>query len=309
MREEAWQERSERSTRGSCKRARVEEEGTAGDSMNRAVQGKHRKGGSSQENMVKRRRTDDGAGREGEEGKGDDQGGEEGKAKELTTQLKLSAALSKLMDGRKYSTPEAIAKQPLIDRLCELDELSVVETKSDDKTSLGKRSRTDDSNTKDVQLKLGPALSGLMDGCKYCRAEEITKQQCIDRLTALGELVEVETFQVSVQMLSSYTFSVTMDSTDNKVSRLRALIEDTQGTKPYLQDLIVVPQAASGGGSKDAEMSEGEGAALAEDGVIGPCSVLLCVKVETGLYCSESSHYFLCCLVFCGCCFLCIHCD
>ena len=98
------------------------------------------------------------------------------------------------MDGRKYSTPEPIAKQPLIDRLCELGELSVVETKSDDKTSLGKRSRTDDSNTKDVQLKLGPALSGLMDGRKYCTFEEITKQQCIDRLTALGELVEVETF-------------------------------------------------------------------------------------------------------------------
>ena len=100
-------------------------------------------------------------------------------------------------------------------------------------------------------------------------------------------------------MLSSYTFSVTMDSTDNKVSRLRALIEDTQGTKPYLQDLIVVPQAASGGGSKDAEMSEGEGAALAEDGVIGPCSVLLCVKVETGLNCSELLHYFLCFHVAC----------
>ena len=102
-----------------------------------------------------------------------------------------------------------------------------------------------------------------MDRRENCRAEEITKQQCIDRLTALGELVEVETFQVSVQMLSSYTFSVTMDSTDNKVSRLKALIEDTQGTKPYLQDLIVVPQAASGGESKDAEMGEGEGAALA----------------------------------------------
>ena len=115
-----------------------------GRSMNRAVQGNHRKVGSSQENMVKRRRTDDGAGREGE-GQGDDQGGEEGKAKEFTTQLKLSAALNKLMDGRKYGTPEAIAKQPLIDRLlCELGELSVVETKSD-KTSLGKRSRTDES--------------------------------------------------------------------------------------------------------------------------------------------------------------------
>ena len=192
MREEAWQERSERSTRGSCKRARVEEEGTAGDSMNRAVQGNQMKGGSSQENMVKRRRTDDGAGREGEEGQGDDQG-EEGKAKEFTTQLKLSAALSKLMDGRKYSTPEAMAKQPLIDRLRELDELSVVETKSDDKMSLGKRSRTDDSNTKNVQLKLGPALSGLMDGRKYCTFEEIKKQQLIDRLTALGELAEVYT--------------------------------------------------------------------------------------------------------------------
>ena len=119
----------------------------------------------------------------------------------------------------------------------------------------------------------------------FCTFEEITKQQCIDRLTALGELVEVENFRVSVQMLPSYTFSVTMDNTDNKVSRLRALIEDTQGIRPYLQDLIIVPQAASGGGSKDAEMSEGEGAALwqREDGVIGPCSVLLCVKVETGL--------------------------
>ena len=243
--------------------------------------------------MVKRRRTDDGAGREGEKGKGDDQDGES-TAKEFTTQLKLSAALSKLMDGRKYSTPEAIAKQPLIDRLCELDELSVVEMKSDrDKISLGKRSRTD-SNTNDVHLKIGPVLSGLMDGRKCCRAEEITKQQCIDRLTALGELVEVENFRVSVQMLPSYTFSVTMDNTDNKVSRLRALIEDTQGIRPYLQDLIIVPQAASGGGSKDAEMSEGEGAALAEDNVIGPCSVLLCVKVETGVYCSESLHYFLC---------------
>ena len=92
MREEAWQ----RGARGAqaCKRARVEEEGTAGDSMNRAVQGNQTKGGSSQEKMIKRRRTDDGAGREGEEGKGDDQGGE-GKAKEFTTQL--SPALSKLM--------------------------------------------------------------------------------------------------------------------------------------------------------------------------------------------------------------------
>ena len=92
--------------------------------MNRAVQGNQTKGGSSQENMVKRRRTDGGAGHEGEEGQGDDQGGEESKAKEFTTQLKLSAALSKLMDGRKYGTPEAIAKQPLIGRLCELDEFS-----------------------------------------------------------------------------------------------------------------------------------------------------------------------------------------
>ena len=73
----------------------------------------------------------------------------------------------------------------------------MVDTKSDDKTSLGKRSRTDDSNTKDVQLKLGPALSGLMDGRENCMAEEITKQQCVDRLTALGELVEVETFRFS----------------------------------------------------------------------------------------------------------------
>ena len=150
---------------------------------------------------------------------------------------------------------------------------------------VGKTKQDRRQQHKDVQLKLGPALSGLMDGRDNCRAEEITKQQCIDRLTALGEMVEVETFQVSVQMLSSYTFFVTMDSTDNKVSTLRALIEDTQGTKPYLQDLIVVPQAASGGGSKDAEMSEGEGEGetLAEDGMIGPCSVLLCVKVETGL--------------------------
>ena len=85
------------------------------------------------------------------------------------------------------------------------------------------------------------------------------------------------------------------------------MIEDTQGTKPYLQDLIIVPQAASCGGSKDAEMSEDAGAALAEDGVIGPCSVLLCVKVETGLLFVVRSCYSIACLLISA--VVCVHCS
>ena len=138
--------------------------------------------------------------------------------------------------------------------------------------------------TTTTQLKLSPELQAKMEGRKYCKPEELSKQLCIDRLSALGELALVVTMNVEIQMLSSDTFSLTMESTDNSVSRLKKDIEDKQGAKSHLQQLYLVPdkKSGAGGGSDDAEV------ALADDGMIGGhCCVLLCIRVETGLISSS----------------------
>ena len=97
----------------------------------------------------------------------------------------------------------------------------------------------------------------------------------------LGELAVVDTMEIHIQTLSSASFKVTIDSTDTSVMSMKRAIQDSQGTRTYLQDLFLLPAANEGGSEDKGEMKDND--TLKDDGnIAGPCSVLLCVKTETG---------------------------
>ena len=141
---------------------------------------------------------------------------------------------------------------------------------------------------KPVHFRLSKEMQELtQSGSKYASAASLTKEILIERLKALGELVAVKVVEVRVQTLDAASFSVQIDDKANSVGDLKGAIEESEGTRRYLQELYLVPKKKEGKGKGKASEVGGssEGEALKDDRkLVENCSVVLCKKAETGAW-------------------------
>ena len=101
----------------------------------------------------------------------------------------------------------------------------------------------------------------------------------------MGELVAVKVVEVRVQTLDATSFSVQIDDKANSVGDLKGAIEESEGTRRYLQELYLVPNKKKKEGKGKGKASEvggsSEGEALKDDRkLIEDCSVVLCKMVD-----------------------------
>ena len=95
---------------------------------------------------------------------------------------------------------------------------------------------------KPVHFRLSKEMQELtQSGSKYASAASLTKEILIRRLKAMGELVAVKVVEVRVQTLDAASFSVQIDDKANSVGDLKGAIEESEGTRRYLQELYLVP--------------------------------------------------------------------
>ena len=125
------------------------------------------------------------------------------------------------------------------------------------------------------QLKLSKKLQAL-SGLRYCTASDLSKAVLIARLKALGELQDVETVDIQVETLSADSFRVTLETKKAAVGKLKKGIEHKYGARDYLQDIYRLSGSRKADGSLAGEPLKDKAKLSA------PCSVLLCVNVETG---------------------------
>ena len=134
-----------------------------------------------------------------------------------------------------------------------------------------------------MPVKLGATLRELMDGHQYCDVEDLTKNILIQTLTHLGEIKEVEIIPVEVQTLAGSSFTVSLDSDENQVSALKAKIQNQEGTSIHRQELLMLKYGKTE--FTDSESAESATVSLADSAQISQsCSVMLCVKIESGLH-------------------------
>ena len=146
-----------------------------------------------------------------------------------------------------------------------------------------------------AHLRLSVAMQLLvqkeMGGSSYCTQAELPKSALIARLLELGELKAVDfVFNVSVQKLCGYTFDVQMGSDENRVITLKHKIKTKEGASAACQDLVLLDEAAAGGGVGGKAAPAGVGVdapdrVALQDGAVlpGACCVVLQVK-ESGAF-------------------------
>jgi hypothetical protein len=135
--------------------------------------------------------------------------------------------------------------------------------------------------------------------------KDIPKQLLLQRLAAFGELDLVDIWDVEVQMLSCASLTVTMDSsTGGLVAALKRAIASATGSAPALQELLLLDeQTPTGAVVTRVTKSDASGVLQDSDRIDGPCSVLLSLKIKTGLdfVCDQNTidYIYLCCSLFC----------
>jgi hypothetical protein len=135
-----------------------------------------------------------------------------------------------------YVQAHSRKRRRLDEKGCSLNALAPVEHKAD----TGRRS------TPTRQLKLSPELQELLGGRKYCHEDELTQKLLLDFLILQNEVKVVDTFQVQVMTMTGDEISVTIDEEENKVSSVKAEIEQKEGISRHLQLLFRDPASEKG---------------------------------------------------------------
>ena len=133
-----------------------------------------------------------------------------------------------------------------------------------------KKRRLEESSSKHQQVLLADhLLQEMMGGRKYVQQEELTRDCLLDWLLRTKRGMLVETFDVSVGLLSGMNFGVKLDhSVNNSVKALKEGIESQAGIARQDQEIFLVEDAAE------------EEASMDDSGKISaPCSVVVLVKV------------------------------
>jgi hypothetical protein len=139
-----------------------------------------------------------------------------------------------------------------------------------DKTRLEEKPST-------VDVKLSGELQLLVGGRKYVNEEELTREVLLEWAKRQGAVKEVNLISVTVQTMGGTELEVTLDDSDNTVSRLKRCIQDAQGVACFTQQLFLASKGGDTTEVKDEAMQEplGDNELISVD-----CCVALYIDAE-----------------------------
>ena len=129
-------------------------------------------------------------------------------------------------------------------------------------------------------MRLAPSVAKFMGGKRYCKESELSRGVLLSCLRAKGEITRVKLLSVKVTAMGGLSNEYTLESTNNKVTDLKSLVEESQGIPRFDQQLFHVPKAG--------EVAKMSGDPLGDgDALEDASSLTLCVEGESqSLSCS-----------------------
>lgn len=105
----------------------------------------------------------------------------------------------------------------------------------------------DPTKEEDPDVRLGEGLRALLGGRKYVSKKDLTRSTMLTYLESIGEIVDVKFVHVSVEMLGSDAFDITMEKGGNtsSVRHLKRAIQEQHGIAFFAQQIFLSDKKAS----------------------------------------------------------------